>query len=44
MPMLATNWEQVEPTVWHFTLREGISFHDGTPFDGEAAAVSINWL
>jgi len=44
LPMLATSWEQVEPTVWHFTLREGVSFHDGTPLDGEAAAVSINWL
>ncbi len=44
LPMLATSWEQVEPSVWHFTLREGVSFHDGTPLDGEAAAVSINWL
>ena len=44
LPMLATSWEQVEPTVWHFTLREGVTFHDGSPLDGEAAAVSINWL
>ena len=43
LPMLATSWEQVEPTVWHFKLREGITFHDGTPLDGEAAAVGINW-
>ncbi len=43
-PMLATSWEQVEPTVWHFTLRDGVTFHDGSPLDGEAAAVSINWL
>ena len=42
--MLATSWEQVEPRVWHFKLREGVRFHDGTPLDGEAAAVSINWL
>ena len=42
--MLATSWEQVEPTVWHFKLRPGVKFHDGTPLDGEAAAVSINWL
>ncbi len=44
LPMLATSWEQVEPTVWHFTLRDGVAFHDGTALDGEAAAVSINWL
>ena len=43
-PMLATSWEQVEPTVWHFKLREGVAFHDGSPLNGEAAAVSINWL
>lgn len=44
LPMLATSWEQVEPTVWHFDLREGVMFHDGTELDAEAAAVSINWL
>ena len=44
LPMLATSWEQVEPTVWHFRLREGVTFHDGSPVDGESVAVSINWL
>ena len=44
LPMLAVSWEQVEPTVWHFDLREGVTFHDGTPLDAEAAAVSVNWL
>lgn len=44
LPMLALSWEQVEPTVWHFKLREGVNFHDGTKLDAEAAAVSINWL
>jgi peptide/nickel transport system substrate-binding protein len=43
-PMLALSWEQVEPTRWRFELRQGISFHDGTPFNAEAAAVSLNWL
>ena len=43
-PMLATSWRQVEPTGWHFDLRPGVTFHDGSPLDGEAAAVSINWL
>lgn len=43
-PMLAVSWEQVEPRVWHFRLREGVTFHDGSPLTGETAAVSINWL
>lgn len=44
LPMLALSWEQIEPTVWHFDLRPGVTFHDGSVFDAEAAAVSINWL
>ena len=32
VPSLATAWEQREPTVWRFTLREGVKFHDGRPF------------
>ena len=44
VPMLATSWEQIEPTRWQFQLREGVNFHDGTPFNAEAAAVSMNWV
>src|SRR5690606_27427036 len=32
VPSLATSWEQREPTVWRFTLREGVKFHNGEPF------------
>ena len=28
--------------VWSFAVREGISFHDGTPLDGAAAAYNID--
>jgi len=41
-PLLATEWEQTSPTVWTFTLRKGVAFSDGTPFDAEAAAHSID--
>ena len=44
LPMLALKWEQISPTEWHFDLRSGVKFHDGTDLDAEAAAVSINWL
>lgn len=44
LPMLAVSWKQVDSTVWHFDLRQGVKFHDGSPLDAEAAAVSINWL
>lgn len=42
VPLLATSWA-VSPDgrSWSFQLREGVRFHDGTPFD--AAAVCANF-
>ncbi|HSI55725.1 MAG: ABC transporter substrate-binding protein [Ramlibacter sp.] len=34
-PQLATAWKQTSPTVWHFDLRKGVQFHDGTPFTAD---------
>ncbi len=34
-PALATDWKQTSPTVWHFNLRKGVTFHDGTPFTAD---------
>ena len=38
---LATSWEQVEPTVWEFQLREGVQFQDGTPMDADTVAGAL---
>lgn len=37
-PGLATRWEvdAEDKTRWLFTLREGVKFHDGCPFDADA--------
>ena len=35
-PGLAESWEFIEPNTWRFTLRQGVTFHDGTPFTAEA--------
>lgn len=40
-PLLAETWEFVEPNTWRFTLRQGVTFHDGTPFTAEAVAWSM---
>lgn len=31
-PGLATRWTALSPTVWRFDLRQGVTFHDGSPF------------
>src|SRR5450755_4860144 len=35
IPLLATTWKQTAPTVWRFTLRQNVKFHDGTPFNAD---------
>lgn len=40
MPMLATEWEQTDEALT-LTLQEGVTFHDGTPFDAEAVKANI---
>ena len=44
LPMLATSWERIDDRTIQFTLREGVTFHDGAPFNAEAVAVSINYM
>jgi peptide/nickel transport system substrate-binding protein len=31
-PGLATSWKRVNDTTWEFALRQGVKFHDGSPF------------
>jgi peptide/nickel transport system substrate-binding protein len=38
---LATAWERTAPNSFRFTLREGVVFHDGTPFTGEAVVAAL---
>ncbi|MEX2542649.1 MAG: ABC transporter substrate-binding protein [Trueperaceae bacterium] len=43
VPALATEWETNEDgSVWTFTLREGVNFQDGTPFNAEAVKFNFD--
>ena len=40
---LAETWEgEPEDTVYTFHLREGVTFHDGTPFNAEAVKINFD--
>jgi peptide/nickel transport system substrate-binding protein len=42
-PSLATEWETSEDNLtWTFTLREGVTFHDGSQFDSADVLYSYN--
>ena len=41
VPELATGWEEDDTGVT-FTLREGVTFHDGTPFNAEVAVANFD--
>lgn len=42
-PLLATAWSaSSDGMTWNFTLRRGVTFHDGTPFNATALKFSID--
>ena len=44
VPVLATAWERIDDRTLRFTIRDGVSFHDGTEMSAEAVADSISWV
>jgi peptide/nickel transport system substrate-binding protein len=40
-PRLAEGWRLRDDRTWEFRLREGVRFHDGTPFEAEDVAFSF---
>lgn len=40
-PVLATSWEQINPTTWEFELRDGVTFAGGESFDAETVVYNV---
>jgi peptide/nickel transport system substrate-binding protein len=42
VPVLATSWTRPDKLTWRFKLRQGVSFHNGEPFNAEAVKFTID--
>ena len=42
VPWLAESYRAVNDNTWRFRLRKDVKFHNGEPFDAQAAAFSVN--
>ena len=40
-PMLATDYKNIDPTTWQIGLRQGVTFHDGEPWNAQAFVANI---
>ena len=41
VPRLALSWEATDDLTWTFTLRDGVTFHDGSPFTSADVKASL---
>ena len=44
IPMLATSWKVVDNTTWEFSLRSGVKFHNGEPFDAQSVKATMDYI
>ncbi|WP_282235966.1 ABC transporter substrate-binding protein [Salinicola endophyticus] len=40
-PFLATEWQQLDPQTWRFTIRPDVTFHDGTALTAGQVVASL---
>lgn len=41
---LATSWEWIDDTTLEFKLREGVTFHNGEPFNADDVVFTVNYV
>jgi peptide/nickel transport system substrate-binding protein len=44
VPELAASYRQIDPLTWEFVIRDGVTFHDGTPLTAEDIVFTFNRL
>ena len=44
VPWLAESWKYINPLIIEMSLRKGVKFHDGTPFNAESVKYQIEWI
>ncbi|MEH7308533.1 ABC transporter substrate-binding protein [Neobacillus drentensis] len=44
VPVLATEWKNVDELTWRLKLKEGVKFHNGADFDANAVKFSIDYI
>ena len=42
LPGLALSWKSVGDTAWEFSLRKGVKFHDGEPFNADTLLFNLD--
>lgn len=43
-PLLAESWEAIDESTFRFNLRQGVTFHSGTPFNADAVKFTFDRL
>jgi peptide/nickel transport system substrate-binding protein len=44
VPWLAESWKYLDPKTVIMKLRQGVQFHDGTPFNAESVKYQMEWI
>ncbi|GAA0318961.1 glutathione ABC transporter substrate-binding protein [Bacillus carboniphilus] len=44
VPGLATEWTNIDELTWEFTLKKGVTFHNGKPFTAEDVKQNIEYI
>jgi peptide/nickel transport system substrate-binding protein len=43
-PMVASRWQNIDPTTWRFTIRPNVTFHNGKTADARAIVEAVAFL